>query len=83
MYRYPVTIPRITVETLKALEAVSPAITQLVKIPITDTEVNATRVASDLVNSKLNSRECILRLENIVLDETQDAWKVEFTIFGD
>lgn len=83
MYRYPVTIPRITVETLKALEAVSPAITQLVKIPITDTEVNATRVASDLVNSKLNSRECILRLENIVLDETQDAWKVEFTICGD
>lgn len=84
MYTAIVTIPRITPETVKTLNASVPGLLSMGDVPLIETEWEATEQARKVAIKRLSSgSEYISGINSVTLNDAGTAWMVNLRISGD
>jgi hypothetical protein len=83
MFKYPISLPKVTREDVARMHAAFPNIAQVAVVPVIDSEAVAVATAHLVVTDSLATSEVITETISANFNETTQSWDIVFQIFGD
>lgn len=83
MFTRTIKVPKVTAETLMAIELVAPGLPALTNMKLIHTDAQALAIATEKVERGLVKYECISAKNPPIITETPAGWSILFTMFGD
>lgn len=83
MFTRTIKVPKVTVETLAAIELIAPGLPALTNMKLIHNDDQALAIATAKVERGLVKYECISHNNPPIITKTSEGWSFLFTIFGD